>query len=112
MHDTTVWRWRKEYPAFDTAVLNFTEGVREQRVIESLYKIATSEDPKMANAAAKAGAFLLQAWNRPKYSPHLKIEQTVSVHQQVQVALDVRDQIRAVQAERLSRIHEHRTLEG
>ncbi|GAA4022850.1 hypothetical protein GCM10022631_41740 [Deinococcus rubellus] len=112
VHDTTVWRWRKEYPAFDTAVLNFTEGVREQRVIESLYKIATSEDPKMANAAAKAGAFLLQAWNRPKYSPHLKIEQTVSVHQQVQVALDVRDQIRAVQAERLSRIHEHRTLEG
>lgn len=110
VHDTTVWRWRKEYPAFDRAVLNFIEGVREQRLVESLYKIATSEDPKIANAAAKAGEFLLKSWNRPKYSEHLKIEQTVTVRQQVQVALDVRDNLRAAQQERLKRIHESRTI--
>lgn len=101
IHDTTVWRWRKQYPAFDQAVVNFTEGVREQRLVESMYRIATSEDPKMANAAAKAGEFLLKSWNREKYADFKKVEQTVSIHQTVQAIHEVRDQFRERQAEKL-----------
>ncbi len=106
VHDATVWRWRKEYPAFDKAVMNFIEGVREQRLVESMYRIATSEDPKMANAAAKAGEFLLRSWNREKFGQFQKVEQSITVHQQVQVAVEVRDRMRAAQQEKLRQIRE------
>ena len=94
MNDATVWRWRKQYPAFDRAVLNFIEGVREQRVVESLYRIATSEDPKTATAAAKAGEFLLKVWNPDKYQQAQRIEQTVTVNHQVQVIEGFRERQR------------------
>lgn len=111
VHDTTVWRWRKQYPAFDRAVVHFVEGVREQRLVESMYRIATSEDPKMANAAAKAGEFLLRAWNRDKYGQHQKIEQTVSINQQIQVIHEVRAAFHQKQQERLASLRSH-TIEG
>lgn len=109
--DVTVWRWRKQYPAFDRAVLDFVEGVREQRLVESMYRIATSDDPKMANAAAKAGEFLLKVWNRDKYMERQKIEQTVTINHQVQVVQAVRDELRARQQEKLQRLS-LQTLEG
>ncbi|WP_293914236.1 hypothetical protein [Deinococcus sp.] len=112
VHDTTVWRWRKQYPAFDKAVITFIEGVREQRLVESLYRIATSEDPRMANAATKAGEFLLKSWNREKYSDSLKIEQSMTVHQKIEVSIEVRDAFRAEQQARLTQLGLKKTIEG
>ena len=114
VNDVTVWRWRKQYPAFDQAVIQFVEGVREQRLVESMYRIAMSEDPKAANAAAKAGEFLLKVWNRDKFGDKQRIEQTITVSQQIQVVHTVRDQFRAEQAEAIQRLRElrERTLEG
>ncbi|WP_019587576.1 hypothetical protein [Deinococcus apachensis] len=89
----------------------FVEGVREQRLVESLYRIATSEDPKMANAAAKAGEFLLKAWNREKWGDRQKIETTQTVNHMVQISLDVRDTFRAEQQAKLEALRA-RTLEG
>ncbi|MFT2720715.1 hypothetical protein ACMT4L_11985 [Deinococcus sp. A31D244] len=109
VNDATVWRWRKQYPAFDRAVIEFVEGVREQRVVESLYRIATSEDPKTATAAAKAGEFLLKVWNPTKYTEKQRIETTITVNAQVQHVHTVRDTLRAKQQER---IRELRTIEG
>lgn len=109
--DVTVWRWRKQYPAFDRAVMDFVEGVREQRLVESLYRMATSDDPKMANAAAKAGEFLLKVWNRDKYMERQKIEQTVTINHQVQVIQAVREQHRTAQQAKMQLIGV-RTIEG
>ena len=92
----------------------FRSGVREQRLVESMYRIAMSEDPKTANAAAKAGEFLLKVWNRDKFGDKQRIEQTITESQQIQVVHTVRDQFRAERAEAIQRLRElrERTLEG
>ena len=111
INDVTVWRWRKQYPAFDQAVIDFMEGTREQRVVESMYRIAMSEDPKIANAATRAGEFLLKVWNRDKFGDTHKIEQTVTVNHQVQVIQDARDRMRKEQAEAMQTLRDLRTLD-
>lgn len=111
VHDSTIWRWRQQYPAFDRAVLEFVEGVREQRLVESMYRIATSDDPKMANAATKAGEFLLKAWNREKWGDRQKIDQTVTITQQVQVIHEARERHREQQRAAIAAL-QVRTLEG
>ncbi len=110
INDVTVWRWRKQYPAFDQAVIDFVEGTREQRVVESLYRIAMSEDPKIANAATRAGEFLLKVWNREKFGEKQRIEQTITVNHQVQFIHDLRDRMRKEQQEAIKALDDFRTL--
>lgn len=102
--EPTVHRWRGEYPPFGEAVTKFVTRTRMQKLEESMYRIALSEDPKMANAAVRAGEFLMKAWDRPQYGDHQRIEQTQTVNHIVQVVHTVRDDIRAKQQEALRRI--------
>ena len=100
----TVWRWREQYPAFREAVTKFLTRTRQAMIEDNMFRIATSTDPKMANAAVKAGEFYLRALDRDQYTERQVIEQSVTVNQQVQVILTTRDRLRAEQAQRLKTI--------
>ena len=100
----TVWRWREQYPAFSQAVTRFMTRTRVQVLEENMYRIACSDDPKVANAAVRANEFLLRSWDRDTYDQAQRIEQTVTINQQVQVVHEVRERNRQRQAERLRTI--------
>ena len=112
VNDVTVWRWRKQYPAFDLAVIQFVEGVREQRLVESMYRIAMSEDPRTANAAAKAGEFLLKVWNRDKFGDRQKVEQTITINQQMDVTRAYRAEYLRQQQAAIQALSDTHTLDG
>lgn len=100
----TVWRWREEFPAFGNAVTQFLTRDRQLLIEENMFRIATSTDPKTANAAVKAGEIYLKALDPDRYADRQKIEQTVTINHQVQVVHEVRERLRAAQAEKLQRL--------
>lgn len=100
----TVWRWREQYPAFGDAVTRFLTRTRQAMIEDNMFRIATSSDPKMANAAVKAGEFYLRALDRDQYTERQVIEQTVTVNQQVQLINQARDRLRAERQARVAQL--------
>jgi hypothetical protein len=100
----TVWRWRNEYPEFQADVTTFLSRDRQALLEDNLYRIATSNDPRMASATVKALEFYLKALDRPTYGDQTKVETTQTVNHMVQVVHTVRDDLRARQLERLSQL--------
>ena len=80
----TIYRWRDEDPVFAAQVHQWMHVDMEAELVESLFRIATSTDPKMANAAVRAGEVLLKADRPEKYGDRLQIEQQVTVNVAVQ----------------------------
>lgn len=101
---STIYRWRDNDPQFAAEVDEFLHVTMVEELEASMYRIATSTDPKMANAAVRAGELLLKAENRDKYGDHQKIESTQTVNHLVQVVHTVRDGIKARQHEALQRL--------
>ncbi|UQN10841.1 hypothetical protein [Deinococcus sp. QL22] len=102
--ESTVWRWRDRHPTFGEAVNTFMTRTRQQRIEESMFRIATSTDPKQANAAVRAGELMLRALDRTQYGQHLEVKSTQTVNHMVQVVHTVRDDLRARQLARLSQL--------
>lgn len=102
--ETTVIRWRRDHPKFADAINTFITDTRITRIEEAMYRIATSTDPKMANAAVRAQETLLKAYDRPRFGDHLTTESTQTVNHLVQVVHTVRDGIKARQQEALQRL--------
>lgn len=107
---STVYRWRKEDPEFNTSCEEWLHEELVDTLFQSMFQIATSTDPKMANASVRAGEFLLKALNPDVYAERVKIEANVTTHQHVTGVLEVRDRYRAEQDVRLQQIRESRTL--
>ena len=101
---STIYAWRDSDPAFAAEVHQWMHEGMEEELVESLYRIATSSDPKMATAAVKANEILLKSVNPDKYSDRLKVDATTTVNHQVSVIHDVRDQLRERQAARLQQL--------
>ena len=87
----------------------FLTRTQQAMIEDNMFRIATSTDPKMANAAVKAGEFYLRALDRDQYTERQVIEQTVTLNEQVQVINKVRDQI---WAERDAKINEIRAKQA
>ncbi len=100
----TIYNWRDNDPAFAAEVHQWMHEGLEEELVESLYHIATSKDPKMANAAVRANELLLKSVNPDKYSDRVKVDQTLTVNNQVQVIHEVRDTLRTAQATRLQQL--------
>lgn len=100
----TIYTWRDADPAFNAAVTEFLHVDLVDTLVASAYKIATSDDPKIANAAVRAQEMLLKAYDPDTFTERQRIEQTVTVNQQVQIVHTVRDTLRAQQAQRLKTI--------
>lgn len=100
----TLWRWRDEYPAFNDAVVKFMTRTRILQLEENMYRIANSEDPKMAMAAVRANEFLMRAWDREQYGEFKRVDQTVTVNHIVQLSHDARQAIQERQAEKLRQL--------
>ena len=98
---STIYRWRDSDPKFARQVAEFLHVSYIEELERSMFSIATSNDPKMANAAVRAGEFLLKAEHRQKYGDHQQIEQTININHTVQVALEARDRLQAQQQARL-----------
>lgn len=101
---STVYRWRVQDEAFNAEVAEWITEEMETVVATNMFRIATSTDPKMANATVKAGEFMLKSLNREVYGDQLKQESTVTINHQVQVVHEVRDRLRAAQTEKLQRL--------
>ncbi|GHF65271.1 hypothetical protein HNQ07_004701 [Deinococcus metalli] len=108
----TVWRWREEFTAFGDAVTQFLTRDRQSLIEENLFRIATSTDPKMANAAVKAGEIYLKALDPDRYADRQKIEQTITINSQVQVIHEAREKHRIAQQEKLRQIRTIDALPG
>lgn len=106
--NATVWRWRNDYPAFRDAVTTFMTRDRQVAIEDNMYRIATSTDPKTANATVKAGELYLKALDRDKWGDKLTTDTTITINTQVQHVIEVREKLRAAQSEKLHRI---RTLD-
>jgi hypothetical protein len=100
--ETTIHRWRTDYPKFAAAVDLFLTQTRLVRLEEAMYTIAMSTDPKMATAAVKAQEFLMRAYDRPKFGDQMKVESTQTVNHMVQVVHSVRDTMREEQQAKLA----------
>ena len=94
---STVYRWRVLDPTFNDAVADWLTEDMEQVVATNMFRIATSQDPKTANATVKAGEFMLKSLNRLTYGETLKTESTQTINVQITTTLDHRDKIRALQ---------------
>lgn len=95
---STIYRWRAADPQFDAEVLEFMHVDQVDQLHESMYRIATSTDPKTANAAVQAGKFLLQSLDRRTYGDHLTTEATLTINAQMQVADNALELLRSRQA--------------
>lgn len=93
--EATIHDWRHKYPRFAEAVNLFLTHTRVHRVEENMYRIATSDDPKSATAAVKAGEILLKAYDPERFTERIKQETTVTVNHQVQVIEGFREKQRA-----------------
>lgn len=100
----TAWRWEQDDADFAAEVRRWMHTDQVSELHESLYKIATSNDPRMATASVKAGEFLLKALDRNIYGDMTKIESTQTVNHLVQVVHTVRDDHRAKQLGRLNQL--------
>lgn len=97
----TVYDWRETDAAFNEVCEAWlTEGM-EDALVESLYQRATNPEDKTGERAAE---FLLKSLNPDRYSERTKIDQTLTINQQVQVVHTVRDEFRARQEERLAQL--------
>lgn len=100
----TAWRWEQDDPDFAAEVRQWMHTDQVSELHESLYKIATANDPKMATASVKAGEFLLKALDRPTYGDHLKQETTLNINESVQVIHTVRAALSVRQVEKLQQL--------
>jgi hypothetical protein len=98
----TVYDWREQDPTFNAACETWLTHDMEAELVDSIYQIATSNDPKTANAAVKAGEFLLKSLNRERYGDQLKTESTQNINVQISTTTEVRDQFRAQQLKKLT----------
>ncbi|PNY79189.1 hypothetical protein [Deinococcus koreensis] len=109
----SVRRWRNDFPSFDEAVTEFLTRIRLSAVEDNMYRIATSTDPKIANATVKAGEFLARAWDREQYGERQRIDQTITVNGQVQIVHEARDTIRQeLRASRQQRLLALQTIDA
>lgn len=109
---STVYRWRVQDPAFNDAIADWLTEDMEVIVATNMFRIATSTDPKLANATVKAGEFMLKSLNRETYGDQIKQESTVTVNHQVQVIHEARDTIRQeLRASQQQRLQALRTID-
>lgn len=101
---STIYRWRKADPEFDAAVTEFLHVDMVDTLEASAFRIATSTDPKMANAAVRAQELLLKAYDPDRFTERHKIESTQTVNHMVQVVHTVRENHRAAQVQALQRL--------
>lgn len=98
---STVYRWRVQDPVFNDAVADWLTEDMEEVVATNMFRIATSQDPKTANAAVKAGEFMLKSLNRDRYGDQIKQETTQNINVQISTTTEVRDAFRAAQRAKL-----------
>lgn len=106
---STLYRWREEDPAFEAQVKEWLDEDMEAELHDSMFRIATSEDPRLANAAVRAGEILLKSINPTKYGDKLQVDSTTNINHKVTVIHEQRDHLRTLQAQR---IQELRTLDA
>lgn len=99
---STVYRWRVQDPTFNDAVADWLTEDMEEVVATNMFRIATSQDPKTANAAVKAGEFMLKSLNRERYGETLKTESTQNINVQISTTTEVREHYRAEQLKKLT----------
>lgn len=107
----TVWRWRRDDEEFRVEVDTWLHQDQVDELHDSMYRIATSTDPKIASAAVKAGEFLLKSLDRETYSDHLKIETTQSINVAVSVVHDIRAKHRTEFEQLRERMRALRTID-
>ena len=95
---STVYRWRVLDPVFNDAVADWLTEDMEEVVAVNMFRIATSQDAKMANATVKAGEFMLKSLNRATYGDQIKTEATINISGQIDVAHQVQQQFRVEHA--------------
>ncbi|KQR22883.1 hypothetical protein ASF71_06870 [Deinococcus sp. Leaf326] len=103
---STLYRWRDQDEAFNQVVTEFLNVDLVDTLVSSMYSIATNTDPKLANAAVKAGEFLLKAYDRDTFGDQIKTEVNQTVNHMVQVVHSVRDTMREEQAAKIARLQE------
>lgn len=98
---STIYRWREQDTDFNSQVTEFLNTDLIDTLVSSMFSIATSADPKTANAAVKAGEVLLKAYDRQRFGDQLKTETTQNINVQISTTTEVRDQLRAAQRAKL-----------
>ena len=109
---STVYRWRVLDPAFNDAVADWLTEEMEEVVATNMFRIATSQDSKIANASVKAGEFMLKSLNREKYGDQLKTEGTINISGQIDIAHQVQQQFRVEHAQLRDKARALRTIDA
>lgn len=107
---STIYRWREQDTTFNDQVTEFLNIDLIDTLVSSMFSIATSGDPKTANAAVKAGEVLLKAYDRPRFGDQIKQETTITNNQNVTHVIEFRDVMRAEQEAKVRAIRT-RTLD-
>ena len=111
LSESTIYRWRRDDPEFNQACESWLHVELEDELHQSMYRIATSTDPKMANAAVRAGEFLLKAVNPEQYGEKIKVDSTQSISVAISIGDQVRDQFRAEHAALRAQARALRTID-
>lgn len=109
----TASRWQQDDAEFAAEITRWLHEDQADELHETMFEITKRglTDAKYASAAVKAGEFLLKSLDRDTYGDQLRTESTVTINQQVQVIHEVRDRMRAQQAETLARL-QARTIDA
>ena len=109
---STIYRWRETDAEFNDAVTEFLNVDLVDSLVSSMYSIATSTDPKTANAAVKAGEFLLKGYAREQFGDQLKTEGTINISGQIDIAHQVQQQFRVEHAQLRDKAKALRTVDA
>ena len=108
---STIYRWRKNDAEFNQNCEDWLHDELEDVLHESMFQIATSTDPKMANASVRAGEFLLKALNPEQYGEKIRVDSTQSISVAISIGDQVRDQFRAEHATLRAQARALRTID-
>lgn len=112
LSESTIYRWRRDDPEFNQACEDWLHVELEDELHQSMYRIATSTDPKMANAAVRAGEFLLKAVNPEQYADRIKVDSTQNINVAVSITHEIRDKYRAEYAAHKAQLQALRTIDA